>query len=182
MWPFRALKRARYKRRYQAAWTLLLARYTYSKLPPVQQIAVRARDSQYLVACGDAYALFRDRNSKRFRPDYVIAMKSLGIPPALEGESWTIPDDVDMPLVARDKWGRKPRGRIPVIHFWRKLTIDYQASDPATIDAHRDLALRGIEIPLNDPNGLEDIHHIEPDGRLVTWREYWRNYPKGHVH
>lgn len=175
MWPFSAIKRARYQRRYQAAWTLLLARYTFSKLTPIQQETVRARDSQYLVACGgSAYISLRRRIPNRYFSDYTFAMKSLGIPPALANARWPIPDDIDMQQVIPNRWGLLPRGHARLMRYWFKLIANYRVFDVATQDAQRDLAKQGIDIAIIDPVGPNDIHHVGPDGAPVTWREYAR--------
>src|SRR6266702_2684159 len=175
MWPFSALRRRRYNRRYLSAWTLLLARYTYQKLSPVQQAAVRERDRQYLLACGDAWVFLKARSPQKYFPDYVIAMKSLGIPPALAGETWPVPQNVQMQAVTPNRWGLLPRGRNKVVWYWWKLITNYRVFDPATEDARRDLASRGIEVPIIDPSTIDEVHHFLPDGRAVTWRQWWLN-------
>lgn len=173
MWPISALRRRRYNRRYLSAWTLLLARYTYQNLSPQQQAAVRERDRQYLLACGDVWVFLKGRQPQKYFPDYVIAMKSLGIQPALAGETWPIPQDIDMPVVQQNRWGLLPRGRTKLIRYWWKLITNYRAFDPATEDARRALAARGIEVPVIDPGSIDEVHHFDPDGRAVTWRQWW---------
>jgi hypothetical protein len=42
-------------------------------------------------------------------------------------------------------------------------------------DARRNLASRGIEFPIVDPNTIDEIHHIDPSGKAVTWRQWWLN-------
>jgi hypothetical protein len=180
MWPFSVLRRARYERRYQAARLLLLGKYTFLKLKPEQQAAVREREVAYLTASGVATARVINRMPNRFFIEHVFAMKSLGILPALEGERWPIPDDVDMPTV---RW----RHHVPVLpigfgrhrlwRYWFKLFRDFRPFDPATLDAQGDLAQRGIDIPIIDPIVLDDVHHIAQDGHQVTWREWLGKYP-----
>ena len=176
MWPFSALKHARYNRRYRAAWTLLLAKHTYSTLTPQQQAAVRERDIQYFRARGTYFTFSRSRRLSCFFSDYVIAMKSLGIPPALAGERWAVPDDVDMPVASRRpfEFFLTPDGR-KVTAYRLRLVRDYRTFDPATADAQRELAKRGIEVSVLDPAAMDDLHHIEPGGKRVTWREWWRS-------
>jgi hypothetical protein len=173
MWLVSALRRRRYYRRYRSAWTLLLARYTYQTLSPEQQAAVRERDRQYLLACGNAWVFLRARSPRKYFSDYVIAMKSLGIPPALAGEKWQIPRDVEMQVVKPNRWGLLPRGRNKVLWYWSKLITNYRSFDPATEDARRDLASRGIQVPIIDPRTIDEVHHFDLGGKAVTWREWW---------
>jgi hypothetical protein len=60
------------------------------------------------------------------------------------------------------------------MRYRRSLLRDYHAFDPATSDAQRALAARGVHVPLIDPAVLEDVHH-RAGGRHVTWREWWRS-------
>ena len=173
MWPISALKRNRYNRRYLAAWTVMLAKYTYLKLSPEQQAAVRERGRQYLVACGNASPFIRGRNSQQCFPDYVIAMKSLGIPPALEGEQWPVPDDVEMPVVKPNSWGFVSSAQHRVLRYWWNLITNYHYSDPATEAARLDLARRGVDIPDVDLGAIDDVHHFDASGKPVTWRQWW---------
>lgn len=71
-YPYVALeRRARYKRRYQAAWILLLGKYTYFRLTPEQQAAVRERKVAYLTSSGVATARIINRLPNRFLIEYV---------------------------------------------------------------------------------------------------------------
>jgi hypothetical protein len=179
MWPFTQINRNRYERRYRSAWTLLLARYTYEKLTPEQQAAVRERDAQYLRALGSAAGYLRGRSPQKYFSDYVIAMKSLGIPPALEGERWPIPDDVEMPPVNPSPWAWTPRGHHKTMTYWRELVRSYRNFNSATEDARRDLAARGVDVQIVDPNAIDDVHHFDSHGKPVSWRQWWLGQGRG---
>jgi hypothetical protein len=173
MWPFNILQRRRYERRYRAARTVLLGQYTYSRLSPEQQEVVRERDVQFLRECGVAAAAIVRRRPRR--GDYVVAMKTLGIPPAVGDEPWDVPAGVEMPAVAPKStvwWGVR-NGR-DVLSYWFNLMRDYHFSDPATEGARRDLIALGADIPPVDSVDLDEVHHMARDGKVVTWREWMR--------
>ena len=175
MWPFNILKRRRYERRYRAAWTVLLGQYTYSQLSPEQQEAVGERDVQFLRECGVATASIVRRMPRRFVGTYVVAMKSLGIPPAVGAEPWDVPAGVEMPALAPKGtvWLGVRNGR-DVLSYWLNLMHDYHFPDPATEDARRDLIALGADIPPVDSVDLDEIHYLTRDGEVLTWRQWMR--------
>jgi hypothetical protein len=175
MWLFDILRRRRYERRYRAARTILLGQYTYSRLSTGQQEAVRERDIQFWTACGVANASVFRRLPRRFFGSYVVAMKSLGIAPAVGNESWDVPAYVEMSAVApKDAVRLGVRDGSDVGRYCFKLLRDYRFRDPATEEARRDLIALGADIPPVDAVDPEEVHHLTRDGRVVTWRQWMR--------
>ena len=174
MWPFNILERRRYERRYRAARIILLGQYTYSRLSPEQQEAVRERDFQFSTATGVAGASIIRRMPSTFFNEYVVAMKSLGIPPAVGNEPWDVPAGVEIPAVTSKAvtWFVLRAGGLS--NYWLKLQRDYRFSDPATADARRDLIALGADIPPLDSVDLNEVHHLTRDGQVVTWRQWLR--------
>lgn len=175
MWPFNILQRRRYQRRYKAARTILLGQYTYSRLPPEQQEAVRERDFKFQRECGVATASVIRQMPSRFFLEYVVAMKSLGIAPAVGDEPWDVPADVEMAVGAhKGVAGLGVRSGRDVAKCWWELRANFSFSDPATEDARRDLIALGADIPPLDSVDLNEVHHLTRDGQVVTWREWMR--------
>lgn len=178
MWPFSVLRRHKHERRYRAARLMMLGRYTYARLTPDERRAVRDRDRQYLLKSGAAWAAkWPEKFPERFSLSYVVAMKSLGIPPAVTGEQWDIPDDVVITAVPAGKaFSLRPmtlgsaNGR--VVRFIFRLYSNYRYADPATEAARLDLVARGADIPAVD---LESLNQrvVGPGGRIMTLRERW---------
>lgn len=178
MWPFSVLRRHKHERRYRAARLVMLGRYTYARLTPDERRAVRDRDRQYLLTTGAAWAAkWHEKFPERFSLSYVVAMKSLGIPPAVTGERWDIPDNVVInavpvgkALVARPMTVGSASYR--VARFVFQLYSNYRYADSATEAARLDLVARGADIPAVD---LESLNQrvVGPGGRIMTLRERW---------
>jgi hypothetical protein len=84
-----------------------------------------------------------------------------------------------MPLVdAARRFHFAPHGYHKVLRYALELRRDFRYGDPATEEARQELASRGIDIPTVDPASLDEVHHLNLDGRFVTWREWWRSHPK----
>jgi len=181
MWPFSVFRRHKYELRYRAARLMMLGKYTYSRLTPEEQRAVRDRTRQYLLTTVAAWVWkWQEKSPDRFYSDYVVAMKSMGIPPALAGEAWDIPDDIVFVAV--------PSSRIPLVNpmrlgsrnyrvgqFLSQLYFNYHYADPATEHARCDLVAHGADIPAVDPNALNEqvLVSLKNGGKFITRREWW---------
>lgn len=177
MWPFSVMRRHRYERRYRAARLVMLGQYTYARLTPAQQRAVRDRDRQYLLLTAAAWAAkWHEKLPEIFHPDYVVAMKSLGIPPAVSGERWDIPEDVDITASAARKIIARPlllrAANRRVAKFVFQMFCNYRYADPATEAARLDLQAHGADIPKVDPASISQ-RVVGPGGKIMTQREWW---------
>jgi hypothetical protein len=133
---------------------------------------------RYLHAAGFGFIYWPHWKQHTFRPYYLIAMKTLGIPPILAGESWPVPEEVEMPLVRPGRWGLWfPRGFNKTTRYLSRWLSDYRMFDAATEDARRDLATRGIQIPEIDPDEIDEPHHFNACGKPVSWRQWWMSKP-----
>ena len=128
------------ERRYKAAVAIYLAAYTYSVMAPAE----RARGDTKVYAdmksglTGFSPMEFQKMWSPPMRAAWrAYAMLDLGIPPAIEGEIWSVPKS------RRILWG-VPNGP-------NKLFIDYRASNEATSRAQSYLEAKGM-----DARALED--------------------------
>ena len=92
---FQRLKQQKIRRRYIAALTIYVAAYTYRQLSTTDQNRIsdwvrHLIDSGLLPAFSfKEFELFLQIRAKA--AFWAVAMKSLGIPPAIPGEVWQIP-------------------------------------------------------------------------------------------
>jgi hypothetical protein len=152
IWPFDALERRRYRRQYRAAWALFLVQGTFSKLSQAQQADITDRVTRLLLQSGvDAYA-FPPRSSF-YTFFYAAQMKALGIPPALQGERWPLPERFPLSLLDEPySWSSPWRISRPSPFnrlLWKGLTVSnvHRHGGTAVDDARRDIIARGLEIP-----------------------------------
>jgi hypothetical protein len=114
---------------------------------------------------------------ERFFSSYVVAMKSLGISPAVAGELWDIPDNVAMVAVdSRRMFRSNPMtpgsANHRILRFVNQLYYNYHYADPATEAARSDLIALGADIAameLNAPNARV----FAGGGQVITQRELW---------
>jgi hypothetical protein len=80
------------KRKFKSALTLILAEYTYSQLSDENQKKVDAAVKQVVDASGaEAPTLAYVAMPDEYRYGLIAAaLKQLGIPPAVEGEEWSL--------------------------------------------------------------------------------------------
>ena len=142
---------------------------------------MRDRTRQYLLTTEAAWAWkWQEKIPERFFADYVVAMKSMGLPPAVAGEDWDIPDDVvfvavsssRIPMVNPMRLGSK---NYRAARFLWQLYTNYHYADAATEDARCDLADHGVDIPAVDLNALNErvLVSRKNGGKFMTRREVW---------
>lgn len=92
---YQLIKQLQFRRRYQTALTIYVAAYTYKSLAPEEQN--RVSDWVKNLIDGKFNPSFSFKEFELFLPIHAkaafwaVAMKSLGIPPAVAGETWQIP-------------------------------------------------------------------------------------------
>jgi hypothetical protein len=136
---FQHLKQRRFRRRYLAALTIYLAAYTYRHLPAADQN--RISDWVRNLIEGQFNPAFSFKEFELFLPirakaaHWAVAMKALGIPPAVSGEDWQIP--------AQPRW---------LSRFWvvNKLMLNWRLCSAATTQAEEYLQSKGIDVSTID--------------------------------
>jgi hypothetical protein len=122
------------ERRYKAAMAVYLAAYTYQTMTLAKRQEV---DGQVYKNLDGKIVGASPFEFQRLYPSPVkaacraFAMNDLGIPPAIEGEKWNLPN-------ARRLWGALSNAPF-------KLHADYRPMDEATIRAQSYLEAKGIE-------------------------------------
>ena len=150
LWPFNVMERRRYQREYRAAFTLFLVHGTLTSLPEAQQADITNRVTRLLLQSGvDAYS-FPPR-SPYFTLVYAAEMDALGIPPALEGERWPLPEKFFLPVLNPNSWPDswriappKPIRRL----LWKGWAVwnAHRRGGKAVEDARRDIIARGLDV------------------------------------
>jgi hypothetical protein len=155
IWPFDVMERRRYRRQYRAAWAVFLVEGTLAKLSDAQQADITNRVTQLLLQSGvDVYA-FPPR-SPFFTFFYAAQMKALGIPPALQGERWPLPERFPLSLLDEPySWSSPWRISRPSPFnrlLWRGLTVSNvrRHGGKAVDDARRDIIARGLDTTPTD--------------------------------
>lgn len=168
------LSERRDERQYRTARTLLLAHYTYSRLDPARQAAVTDLCESYLQTIGAPLAFGRKFASWwRWAMFRAIAMRDLGIAPALTGENWQVPKSVTLKGVRLSYLGF-PWPQWSLTWFLINTVRDFRRLDPPYARAKADLCARGLDIEGTLPDSLDEVHHFHGTTG-VTWREWWRS-------
>jgi hypothetical protein len=136
---FQHLKQKQVRRRYRAALTIYVAAYTYRHLSLDDQS--RISDWVRNLIDGKFNPAFSFKEFELFLPVrakaafWAVAMKSLGIPPAVPGEDWRIPI--------------QPRflSRFSVVN---KLLLDWRLRSAATTQVEDYLKAKGIDVTAID--------------------------------
>lgn len=150
VWPFDVLQRRRYQGEYRAAFALFLVHGTLAKLPEAQQADITNRVTRLLLQSGvDAYAY--PPRSPYFTLVYAAQMNALGIPPALEGEQWPLPEKFTLPVLDPNTWSNSWRIAPPKAIrrlLWNGLRVwkVNRRGGEAVDHARRDIIARGLDI------------------------------------
>ena len=83
-----------------------------------------------------------------------MALRTLGIAPALQGEIWPVPLGVRMNEGDGSAFEFRPPGTLRAVMFIGRLWRDYRPLDVAIRDARRDLRERGVRL-LSDDSARE---------------------------
>jgi hypothetical protein len=132
---FHRLRQWQVRRRYLAALTIYVASYTYRHLSPDDQNRIsdwvrNLIDGRFNPAFSfKEYELFLPIHAKA--AFWAVAMKSLGIPPAIPGEVWQIP--------AQPRW----RNRFSVVN---KLILDWRPFNAITTQVQDYLKSKGVDV------------------------------------
>ena len=132
---FEHLKQWRVRRRYQAALAIYVASYTYRQLSMDDQR--RISDWVKNLIDGKITVLVSFKDYELFMPVrakaayWAVAMKSLGIPPAIPGEVWEIP--------GQSRW----RHRFSVVN---KLLQDFRPFSSTTTQVQDYLKSKGVDV------------------------------------
>ena len=133
MWPFDALRRRRFQRRYHAALVVYLAAYTYPRLSPADQQRIdREIEPYYERNTGFSAYEFKAFLPVSFKAAFwATVMNDLSIPPAVAGEQWTLP---------KKRWWAD---RLAAAH---RLVANFRPYNPITNEVRDHLANKGVNV------------------------------------
>jgi hypothetical protein len=146
IWPFDFLARLRYERQYRAAWAMFLVQCSFAGLSKGQQADVIQRVRELLLRSGvNIYVL--PPNSPFLTFIYAAQMKALGIPPALEGEPWPLPDNFVLPVLKPNALGIWVPRRVSSL-FWKGLYLSnvYRRGGKPVDAARAAMIARGLDV------------------------------------
>ena len=133
---FEFLKRRRHRERYRAAMTVYVAVYTYARLTAGDKARVGEWVREFLEGRRSSggftyleFDMFFDARSKA--AFWAVAMNALGIPPAIPGEHWDIPNPAG--------WWRR-HGEID------RLLLHFRPYNPTTTEVENYLSSKGIDV------------------------------------
>ena len=156
MWPFSALRKKRYERRYRAALTVLLGVYAFDRLSDEAKQSVDGAVSKLL---NNFWAAIPTASHRRWagwdlRAAYrAVAMAELDIAPGLDALSWA------ELLPRRRPWYLRPTD----------VVSSFFPIDAATLDAKAFLRNHGFNIPDEDPWERGNLKPV--DGGASFWEE-----------
>ena len=136
---FQRLKQWQVRRRYQAALVIYVASYTYRHLSMDDQRRISDWVKNLIEGKFTVMVSFKDYElfwPIRAKAAYwAVAMKSLGIPPAIPGEVWEIPN--------QPRW----RHRFTVVN---KLLRDFRPFNRTTTQVQDYLKSKGVDVTTID--------------------------------
>jgi hypothetical protein len=161
IWPFDVLARLRYERQFRAAWAMFLVQGSFARLSNEQQADVIQRVRELLLRSGvNIYVL--PPNSPFLTFIFAAQMKALGIPPALDGEPWPLPDKFVLPVLKPNTLGIWVPRRVSSL-FWKGLYLSNvcrRGGKP--VDAARAAMIaRGLDV-----NGSAAVYEWPLGGKL----------------
>jgi len=157
IWPFDVLVRRRYERQYQAACALFLVQCTFARLSMGQQADVIRRLRTLLLLLGvNIYVV--PPNSPFLTCIFAAQMKALGIPPALDGEPWPLPDKFFLPALKPNPIGVWMPRRLSSL-VWKGLYLSnvYRRGGRPVEAARAAMIARGLDV-----NGSSSAWHEWP--------------------
>ena len=150
IWPFDVLVTRRnerqYCRQYRAACALFLVQCTFARLSVGQQADVIQRLRTLLLLLGmNIYVV--PPNSPVLTFIFAAQMKALGIPPALDGEPWPLPDKFVLPALKPNPIGVWVPRRLSSL-FWKGLYLSnvYRRGGKPVEAARTAMIGRGLDV------------------------------------
>jgi hypothetical protein len=150
IWPFDVVVRRRYerqyRRQYEAACALFLVQCTFARLSMEQQADVIQRLRTLLLLLGmNIYVI--SPNSPFLTYIFAAQMKALGIPPALDGAPWPLPDKFVLPVLKPNPVGVWIPRRLSSL-CWKGLYLSnvYRRGGKAVEAARAAMIARGLDV------------------------------------
>jgi hypothetical protein len=165
IWPFDVIVRRRYerqyRRQYRAACALFLVQCSFAKLSTGKQADVIQRVRTLLLLLGmNIYVV--PPNSPSLTFIFAAQMKALGIPPALDGEPWPLPEKFVLPVLKPNPIGVWVPRRVSSL-LWKGLYLSnvYRRGGKPVEAARAAMIARGLDV-----NGSDVWHEWPVGGKL----------------
>ena len=146
IWPFDVLARRNYDRQYRAACAMFLVQCSFARLSVAQQADILQRVRTMLLLLGvNIYVV--PPNSPWLTFIFAAQMKALGIPTALEGEPWPLPDRFAMPVLKPNLVAVWTPRRLTKL-FWKGVylwNVSRRGGRPVEA-ARADMIARGLDV------------------------------------
>ncbi len=150
IWPFDVLVKRRYERQYyrqyRAVCALFLVQCSFARLSMAQQADVIQRVRTLLLLVGmNIYVV--PPNNPVLTFIFAAQMKALGIPPALDGEPWPLPDKFDLPVLKPNALGVWVPRRLSSL-FWKGIYLSnvYRRGGKPVDAARAAMLARGLDV------------------------------------